>query len=190
MDTKSAILESAEAAVRARGYDGFSYADLAEAVGIRKASIHYHFPTKADLALALIERYSEIVFARLGQLGAVHPLAGAQLRGVIATYREAIDGGNKLCLCVALCSDRDSLNPAVLSRVADFRASTVACLRAVFARGQVDGSISGVNDPEVEALACLAQLEGAQLAARAVRDPARFDAAVASLLLRVAQPDA
>jgi TetR/AcrR family transcriptional regulator, transcriptional repressor for nem operon len=185
MDTKSAILDSAEAAARARGYDGFSYADLAEAVGIRKASIHHHFPTKADLALALIERYSQTVSSRLEQLGALHSLAGDQLKAVIATYREAIDGGNKLCLCVALCSDRDSLNPAVLSQVDTFRAMVAGHLQAVFALGRADHSISGVKEAEVEALACLAQLEGAQLAARAARDPARFDAAIASLLLRV-----
>lgn len=189
MDTKSAILESAEFAVRARGYDGFSYADLAEAVGIRKASIHYHFPAKADLVVALIERYSQMVFMQLEQLSALYPVAGDQLKAVIATYREAIDGGNKLCLCVALCSDRDSLNPAVMSLVDAFRTSVAGSLRAVFALGQADGSINGVNDPEIEALACLAQLEGAQLAARAARDPARFDAAVASLLLRLGQPD-
>ena len=56
MDTRTALLESAERTARQRGYDGFSYADLADDVGIRKASIHHHFPTKATLALALIER--------------------------------------------------------------------------------------------------------------------------------------
>lgn len=56
MDTRTALLQSAERAARQRGYDGFSYADLAGDVGLRKASIHHHFPTKATLALALIER--------------------------------------------------------------------------------------------------------------------------------------
>ena len=56
-DTKTALLDLAERAVRSRGYDGFSYADLARAQGIRKASIHYHFPTKADLSQNLMARY-------------------------------------------------------------------------------------------------------------------------------------
>ena len=57
-DTRSTLLTEAETLVRGRGYSGFSYADLAEAVGIRKASIHHHFPTKTDLAIALLGAYS------------------------------------------------------------------------------------------------------------------------------------
>ena len=53
-DTRAELLIQAETLVRGRGYAGFSYADLAEAVGIRKASIHHHFPTKVDLGAALV----------------------------------------------------------------------------------------------------------------------------------------
>lgn len=185
MDTKSALLDSAEAAIRARGYDGFSYADLAADVGIRKASIHHHFPAKADLAQALIERYSRTVFARLEDIAAQHPTAGDRLAALVATYRSAIDGGAKLCLCVAFCTGRDSLSPAVLTALDAFRVTVAAWLAEVFALAKADGSITGVSDPASEAQACLAQLEGAQLVARASKDSARFDAAVARLLERV-----
>lgn len=185
MDTKSALLDSAEHAVRARGYDGFSYADLAAAVGIRKASVHHHFPAKADLAKALIERYSQDVFTRLGAIAEMHPDGGARLASLVATYRAAIDGGNKLCLCVAFCAGRDSLSPAVLAMLDTFRVTVVAWLTDVFALGKADGSIAGVSDPAAEAQACLAQMEGAQLVARAAKDCARFDAAMARLLERI-----
>ena len=56
-DTKTALLNSAERAARSKGFDGFSYADLAKEVGIRKASIHYHFPTKDALTISLMVRY-------------------------------------------------------------------------------------------------------------------------------------
>jgi len=56
-DIKTALLDSAERAARRRGFDGFSYADLAKDMGIRKASIHHHFPTKAALSVALMKRY-------------------------------------------------------------------------------------------------------------------------------------
>ena len=65
MNTRTSLLDSAEQAVRQRGYNGFSYADLAREIGIRKASIHHHFPTKADLGLALIERYNQNFFSKL-----------------------------------------------------------------------------------------------------------------------------
>lgn len=185
MDTKAALLDSAEQAVRERGYDGFSYADLAAAVGIRKASVHHHFPAKADLAEALIERYCRVVFARLDEINARHPSAGARLAALVETYRDASAGGTKLCLCVAFCTGRDSLSPAVLANLDVFRLRVAGWLSEVFALGKSDGSIAGVSDSAAEAQACLAQLEGAQLVARAAMDCARFDAAVARLLERI-----
>lgn len=185
MDTKTALLDSAEQAVRERGYDGFSYADLAAAVGIRKASVHHHFPAKADLAEALIDRYSRAAFARLEEIDAQHASAGARLAALVAFYRHATAGGTKLCLCVAFCTGRDSLSPQVLASLDAFRVRVAAWLSDVFALGKTDGSIAGVSDPIAEAQACLAQLEGAQLVARAARDCARFDAAVARLLERI-----
>jgi len=186
MDTKAALLDSAEYAVRARGYDGFSYADLAADVGIRKASIHHHFPTKADLALALIARYSENFFLRLNQISESHRTGGARLNHYIAACRDALDGGRKLCLCVAFCVGRDGLSPEVLAKLDLFHRTVAAWLGEVFAVGKADNSIAYVMDYAAEAHACLAQMEGAQLIARAASDARRFDAAVAQLQQRIA----
>jgi len=96
MNTRDALLDCAERAARARGYDGFSYADLASEVGIRKASIHHHFPTKADLALELMRRYR----ARFGETlaeAARADLRGAErLRAFLAVYRDALGGATRL----------------------------------------------------------------------------------------------
>src|SRR5436853_6688359 len=56
-DTKSQILDIAERLVQTQGFNGFSYADIAAELGITKASLHYHFATKAALGSALIIRY-------------------------------------------------------------------------------------------------------------------------------------
>ncbi len=185
MDTKAALLDSAENAIRARGYDGFSYADLAADVGIRKASIHHHFPTKADLALALITRYSENFFSKLDQIVETHHTGGTRLKAYVSACRDALDGGNKLCLCVALCTGRDGLSPEVLAKLDLFHITVAAWLSDVFASGKADCTISDVVDHDREAHACLAQMEGAQLIARTAKDSARFDAAVAGLLGRI-----
>lgn len=179
------LLDSAEHAVRTRGFDGFSYADLAADVGIRKASIHHHFPTKADLALALIARYAANFSAFLEQVTALQPTGGARLSALVGAYRSSLEGGSKLCLCVALCTNRDSLSPEVLARLDGFHVNITAWLSDVFVLGKSDGSIACVADHMEEAHACLAQLEGAQLIARAVRDSARFDAAMAKLFGRI-----
>lgn len=185
MNTKSALLDSAEHAIRARGYDGFSYADLAVDVGIRKASIHHHFPTKADLALALIARYSENFFSKLDQIAELHSTGGARLAAYVSACRDAIDSGKKLCLCVAFCTGRDGLSPEVLAKLDTFHLTVIAWLSSVFAAGEADNSITAVVNYDLEAHACLAQMEGAQLIARAATESARFDAAVAGLLGRI-----
>lgn len=185
MDTRTALLDAAEHAARAQGFDGFSYADLAVAVGIRKASIHYHFPTKADLALALIERYAVGFFEALDQIVTDHPSGGARLRSYIALCRAALSGGEELCLCIVFSAGRDSLSAEVLTKVDAFHVTVGLWLAETFALGRQDQTIASVGDYHQEAQACLAQMGGAQLIARAAKDVSRFDAAVAGLLLRV-----
>src|SRR5271166_5777461 len=61
----TAILDVAERLAQTRGYNGFSYADIAAELGVTKASLHYHFPSKAKLGCALIERYRGLFGAAL-----------------------------------------------------------------------------------------------------------------------------
>lgn len=185
MNTRNELLDAAERASRAKGFDAFSYADLSEAVGIRKASIHHHFPTKADLALAVIERYSETFFAHLGVIAAKRGTAASKLRAYVKTYREALSGGETVCLCVAFSAGRDSLAAPVLAQLNAFHEKSLDWLAARFNEAREDGSIADVETPKQEAAACLALMEGAQLTARAARDVAMFDNAVRLLTRRL-----
>ena len=183
-DTKTALLEFAETVARTRGFDGFSYADLAEAVGIRKASIHYHFPTKAILTAALMERYHANISHLCEDIARLHETAGARLLGLIDLYRTALGGGRTLCLCVSLTASRDSLSEDVTDKINAFRAMMIDWISDVFTLGKNDGTISGVTQPVHEARATLALLEGAHLAARAEEDVFVFDRAVETISAR------
>ena len=183
-DTRTALLDVAEGAVRQKGFDGFSYADLAEAIGIRKASIHYHFPTKAALSEELIDRYRDRIMACCTTFAATHETGAGRLLALIGLYREALGSGTSLCLCVALTVSRESLSDAVRVKLGSFRGGVIDWLGTVFALGRADGSIAGTAAPEAEARAALALLEGAHLAARADGAVATFDAAVATLEAR------
>lgn len=185
MDTRSALLDSGERLARQRGYDGFSYADLAREVGIRKASIHHHFPTKADLALALVERYRRRFVKALEAVSDRQLDGGGRLMAYIDIYRAALTGGETVCLCVALSRGRDRLSDAVLGELSVFDQVSIGWLTEVFRLGAEDGTIKGVGDPEDEAIACLALAAGAQTLARSARDVARFDAATRVLQRRV-----
>ncbi|MCL5777697.1 TetR/AcrR family transcriptional regulator [Limibaculum sp. FT325] len=181
MNTRDALLDCAERAARARGYDGFSYADLADEIGIRKASIHHHFPTKADLALELMRRYRASVFETLQRLAADEPRGSGRIRGFLAVYRAALGGGQSACLCVMFSAGREALSDPVLAELNRFHTDALAWLADAFARARDDGSIADLAAPEAEAAACLALVEGAQLMARAATRVELFDAAVARL---------
>ncbi len=183
-DTRTALLDFAEHAARSRGFDGFSYADMAEAIGIRKASIHYHFPTKAKLSEALIERYQTHLQHHLTEIEAAHAMGGERLKALIALYRAALDDGHTVCLCVAFSTSRESLSETVIARVSAVRAMIRQWLTATFELSQRDGSILAIHDPAYESPATLAMLEGAHLAARSEQDLSAFDAATQLLSAR------
>ena len=184
-DTKTEILDYAEHAARSRGFDGFSYADLASAVGIRKASIHYHFPAKADLSVALMDRYMSEMARACAQIDAVCDTGEAKLNAIIDHYRRALNGGKTVCLCVSFTTNRESLPHEVMDLIGDYRAMMIAWIKAVFELGFTDKTISNVDHPAREAHATLALLEGAHLAARANGDILAFDTAVELVVLRL-----
>ncbi len=184
-DTKTALLNSAETAARTLGFDGFSYADLAEDVGIRKASIHHHFPSKAKLSVALMQRYHENVQSVCAEISEKCATGGEQLAQLIGLYRTGSNGGKQLCLCASFSASRDSLPADVIEQISQFRAMIVGWMTKAFETGRDDGSIANVVDPALEAAAALSLLEGAQLAARAEENPAFFENAIMLLTLRM-----
>ncbi len=185
-DTKTALMNSAERAARTRGFDGFSYADMAQDVGIRKASIHHHFPTKAALSIALMRRYYTNFEAACSEIDATQAIGGARLLALIDRYRIALDDGKSLCLCVSFSTSRESLPPEVIAHISRFRAMMMGWLKATFKAGHADGTIAGVVEPTLEAAAALSLLEGAQLAARAEENPNLFEGALQLLIQRIA----
>lgn len=186
MNTRTTLLDVAEQAARSRGFDAFSYADLSDAVGIRKASIHHHFPAKADLALALINRYRENFLSTLAGIDDKNPTAGERLSGFLRTYRDALSDGQTVCLCVAYSSGRDSFQAPVIDELDAFHSDCLSWLETVFDQACQDKTIKDPGPAQMEAKACLALVEGAQLMARAAKNPNRYDEATALLKSRIA----
>lgn len=184
MDTRTHLLDQAEVFARQRGFDGFSFADLADSAGIRKPSVHYHFPAKADLSFALIDRYRRVFLGKLHAIAETEATAGARLLQFLNLYRQASDGGRSLCLCVALSVTQTALPKDSTATLASFHREVTAWLEAVLRLGQTDGSIRNVTDPRADAQATMAQVEGAQIMARAAQDATRFEAGIATLIGR------
>src|SRR5215471_20466396 len=108
MATADLILDSAERLVRVRGYNAFSYADVASELGITKASLHYHFAGKAELGLALITRYSNRFAGALEEIDRDLDRPPAKLAAYAELYADALRG-QRMCLCGMLAADYETL---------------------------------------------------------------------------------
>ncbi len=162
MDTRTTLSNTAEHLLRTAGPDGFSFADLAAAADIRKASVHYHFPTKADLTRSVLSGYIKRFWASLAAQENAAP--DAKLAALAELYRDAMADGSKLCLCVALSIAPGSLADDITQTVHDFHKDLVNWINAAL----------GQDDPQL-ALDLLASLQGAQLVARSFAGTATFN---------------
>ena len=179
--TTTRILDVAERLLQVRGYNGFSYGDVATELGITRAALHYHFPGKAELGQALIERYATRFSTALAELDATAPDAAAKLRGYIALYTDVLSA-DRMCLCGMLAAEHRTLPDPLQQAVCDFFSANTAWLRKVLEEGCADGSLRCPGTAEDSASMVLGALEGGMLIARLDGDVARFSAAANQVL--------
>lgn len=182
-DTPTRILDAAERLAQTRGYNGFSYADVAELVGIRSAGIHYHFPSKGDLGRELVARYRTAFRLRLDEIDRSQDDPRRKLAAYADIYRHVLLDGQRMCLCGMLAADVATLPPAVRAEVDGFFAEQEGWLAAVLDAGRRAETLRFAGPPEGEAHLLVAALEGAMLLARVRGDGDRFRG-IARRLLR------
>jgi TetR/AcrR family transcriptional repressor of nem operon len=176
--TAQRILDVAEELVQRRGYNGFSYADIAGELGITKASLHYHFASKAELGEALIERYAARFAEALEGIAGTTSGAHSKLEAYASLYVDVLRG-DRMCLCGMLAAEYQTLPERMHGSVIGFFDHNVTWLTGVLAEGQSDGELSFEGSPADAAQTVLSGLQGAMLVARPYRDLARFQAAAA-----------
>jgi TetR/AcrR family transcriptional repressor of nem operon len=180
-DTATRILDSAERFAQARGYNGFSYADVASELGITKASLHYHFATKTELGQALIDRYSERFSAALEAIESGVSDAPARLDAYAALYAEVLRG-DRMCLCGMLAAEYATLPRPIKEGLTVFFDLNQAWLEHVLEQGSADGSLRLTAPSAETAQLIVSALEGAMLVARPYGELHRFDSVVTGLL--------
>lgn len=169
LDTRETIMAVARATAQAHGYNGLSFRELAKEIGVKSASIHYHFPTKADLGAALARRYSEDAAATFEGFRDDTTDAAALLRKYTDIFRLALMNDNRMCMCGFMAAEYDDLPEGVKTEVQAFADLNVAWLASV---------LSGIEDAAAagqRALAIFAAVGGAQLIARSRGDIAVYD---------------
>lgn len=184
--TSDKILDIAQSLIVAGGYNGFSYADISAAIGIRKASIHHHFPAKAELVAVLIDRYRQQAEEGLKSLRAHAPSPVDQLQFYLNYWQACIqDATQPFCLCAMLASEMQMLPEDVASRVRAHFEGLANWLTSVLKDGEEQGLFRLEKRPEEEAQILMASVHGAMLSARAFGNPGLFIAIVAPQVARL-----
>ncbi|MBB4640370.1 TetR/AcrR family transcriptional regulator [Rhizorhapis suberifaciens] len=170
-DTRETIMALARLTVQAHGYNGLSFRELAKAVGIKSASIHYHFPTKGDLGAALARRYWQDAQAHFESIGAESQNPTLSLRKYTEVFRRALENDNRMCLCGFMAAEYHDLPEAVKVEVQAFADVNISWLTKLLS--SMDSV--GINLAEERAFAIFAAITGAQLTARSRADVSLFD---------------
>ncbi|MBV9425892.1 MAG: TetR/AcrR family transcriptional regulator [Solirubrobacterales bacterium] len=184
-DTGQRILDSAERLVQQRGFNAFSYADIAGELGVTKASLHYHFPGKGELGEALITRYAERFARALEEIESNGGDAAAKLTEYANLYAGALRG-QRMCLCGMLAAEYQTLPEPVRSAVVAFFDHNEDWLESVLDKGRRDNTLAFVGSPRDTARMIIGGLEGAMLVARPYGDLARFQSAATTLVASLA----
>ena len=173
--TAQAIAQCARSLIVAGGYQGFSYADIAAVVGIRKASIHHHFPTKADLVVSLVRQYRAEAEAGIAAIERRRSDPMDQLQDYVGYWQSCIDKPEtSYCLCALLATQMPVLPEPIAFELRAYFRGLAAWMASVIERGVRQGICAVSRDARTEAEMLMATVHGAMLSARAYGDAQSF----------------
>ena len=165
-DAAVAIMDAAERRIRLGGFNGFSFREIAADVGIKSSSVHYHFPTKENLAAAVIHRYTDEVAELIEQELAKDP---DPIRVWTRAFRGTLHSAERMCPCTVLGAASLDLPREVAVEVKRF---FQMCLDKLIAGGL----------PSNSAAELLSTITGAMVVANALGDMTAYDRATRDLI--------
>ncbi|KXT72950.1 Transcriptional regulator, TetR family [Streptococcus sp. DD10] len=164
-ETEQTILQLATDLIQTRGVNGFSYAEIATVMGIKKASIHYYFPKKQDLIAKVLDRYNQSFVTELERIRAKKDDFAQHLQDFVKLYRRNLESG-KICLCSMLATEHYSLSESINQSVQDFFQLNIQWLQGLFEEENLFSH---------QAEDFFATVQGAQLIANSTGDLTHFD---------------
>ncbi|MBM6550692.1 TetR/AcrR family transcriptional regulator [Marinomonas ostreistagni] len=175
--TKLAIMAAGEKALLSQGYKAMSFRDLAAEVGIKSASVHYHFPTKSDLVLAVLKRYRADFTEHLVLPKKKRQAAQKALNSFIDGFRKRVIDNGTLSLCTVLAAEKSLLEQQVLDEIEAFYEIKVDWLATVVS--YMKKGWMPTDETRHYAYQILASLHGASVLVQASGAPERFEDAMA-----------
>lgn len=167
--TAQRVVDAAEGLVQRRGYNGFSYDDVASSVGIKKPSIHHHFPTKAELVQVVAQRYTHRFRGELLRIEGETGSPRARLTAYADLFERTFAVERRLCVCGMLGAESEGLPPEVADEVENFFRVNVDWLMHTLLSARETGLLRQGLDPALTAEAFLCCLEGAMVVGRGLR---------------------
>lgn len=181
-NTVTQIMDVAQSLMMKGGYNAFSYADVAEAVGIRKASIHYYFPSKSDLGRDVMLRYRVQAAEAVATIDRETGEHGKKLEKYLALFDHVMDQEGEICLVCILAADLPALPEPVTGEVREYYREQESWIAGVLEEGVKSGVFKPLASYEIEAQYILATIQGAMLMCRTNCNRERFRAITRSLM--------
>lgn len=169
MDTRTAILDAAQELIQTAGANGISYRHISDVVKIRKASIHYHFPTKEKLIEEVIRRYRVRFLGLVDGIMASTDPAPTKLRRYIGLFETTLRHGRgvKVCLCGMLGAELASLGSPAAAQLRRFYRENAERLARILDEGREAATLQFTGDVQTVGMLVFSLLEGGMMVARA-----------------------
>lgn len=151
-----------------KGFNGFSYADIAAELGVKNAAIHYHFPTKEDLGIAVIQCYQERFRLWINNPRVNNLSPEEKLDWFISIYKDMRADQGKVCLVGSMEAEFNSIPDALQREVEALHRELLAWLQITLEEGRNAGVFNFNGEPTKKATLILSSLQGALQMARAL----------------------
>jgi TetR/AcrR family transcriptional repressor of nem operon len=187
-ETADRILQTAHTLITDRGYSAFSYADISDVVHISKASIHHHFPTKANLVVSVLKAHRERFIGSTQSLSQLVEDPLARLQAYVQHWEGCIrDNKKPFCIAALLAAELPSLPEEVRFEVQQHFLELGGWIRKTLEEGVRKRSLKLQGNTEDEAQTFMALVHGAMLSARALGSAEVFHAVTATALQRISR---
>ncbi len=185
MDTKSTkekIVDFATSLLRQKGYHGWSYEDISQEIGIKKASIHYYFPKKNDLVRQALQLYIQNFSTATGKILQKSISNTKKLEAYLELFKKAYDLKDMLCLCTSLAADCRTIPPAIQESIASFFVGQRNFIKSIIDNGIAAAEFKSTISSTAFADVILNCLQGLLLRGRLEREDSTFTACTNTLL--------
>ena len=180
--TADRILDSGQELIQTRGYSAISFQNIASEVGIKKPSIIHHFPTKAELGVAIIRRYRDTFAAQLQEISEDSAKSSWDaLELYFSPYLFFASTPDKVCLCGALAGEIPALPETMRVEVKQFMEAHQQWLEEILRRGSGRGEFSSIDSPELLSRMIFNSLQGSLLVKRSTEDLSQLEDVIAAI---------